>query len=330
MTALSGLAANFVQLLLARMGVGIGEAGCSPPAHSMISDMYPPEQRATALSFYSVGINIGIMMGFLLGGILNEVFGWRVAFMVVGFPGLALALWFRFGVEEPERGWSEGTVVQASSVAFAEVVKFIVERRFLLHISMAAAMSGMAGYGLTNWTASFYIRLHDMPTGALGVWLAAGVGIFGGLGTFGWGYLSDRLGSKDKRWYMWVPAIAILLTIPPMVVAFLVEDTTLSLIIGLLPPAFTTCYLGASLAVFHGTVEPRMRATSSALFFLILNIIGLGTGPTIVGAVSDFLTPTYGDDGLRYALLIVIPIACVWASLHFLLAARDYKRRQAA
>lgn len=330
MTALSGAAANFIQLLLARMGVGIGEAGCSPPAHSMISDMYPPEQRATALSFYSVGINIGIMLGFLLGGVLNQYFGWRTAFLVVGAPGILIALWFRFGVEEPPRGWSEGTVIEATKVSFSEVVQFIVARKFLIHLSLAAAMSGMAGYGLTNWTASFYIRLHDMPTAQLGVWLAAGVGLFGAAGTFGWGYLSDKLGAKDQRWYMWVPAIAILLTIPPMVAAFLVTDTTTSLIISLLPPAFTTGYLGASLAVFHGAVEPRMRATSSALFFLVLNIIGLGMGPTIIGAVSDWLTPQYGTDALRYALLAVIPTACIWAALHFLLASRDFHKRHSA
>ena len=326
MTALSGLAANFVQLLLARIGVGVGEAGCSPPAHSMISDMYPPEQRATALSFYSVGINIGIMLGFLLGGVLNQYFGWRVAFFVVGAPGLILALWFRFGVEEPVRGFSENTTVDATSVAFSKVLKFIITKKYLVHLSFASAMSGMAGYGLSNWSASFFIRSHNMPTAELGMWLALGVGLFGSIGTFGWGYLCDRYGKNDRRWYMWIPAIAILLTIPPLILTFTTESTRLALIFSLLPPAFTTCYLGSALAVFHGSVEPRMRATSSALFFLVLNIIGLGCGPTIIGAVSDFLAPQYGVDSLRYSMLTVIPIACIWASTHFFLAARAYKK----
>jgi len=328
MTALSGMANNFVQLLLARIGVGVGEAGCSPPAHSMISDMFPAEQRATALSFYSVGINIGIMCGFLLGGFLNEYFGWRVAFFVVGLPGIVLALWLRYSVEEPQRGWSENKAVDAGTEAFSKVLKLIVRKKYLVHISMGAAMSAMAGYGLANWSASFFIRSHDMATGELGIWLAGGVGVFGSMGTFGWGYLCDRFGKKDKRWYMWIPAMAILLTIPFLLFVNITDNTRLALIVALLPPAFTTCYLGSSLAVFHGAVEPRMRATSSALFFLVLNVIGLGLGPTLVGAVSDLLTNSYGygEDGLRYAMLIVIPAACVWASLHFFLAARDFHK----
>lgn len=328
MTAICGYAANFVQLLFARMGVGIGEAGCSPPAHSMISDMFPPEKRATALSFYSVGINVGIMLGFLIGGVINQYFGWRTAFVVVGLPGLLIALWVRFTVQEPERGFSEGKVVEAAKIGLGEVLKFIFARRFLVHISLAAGLAGLAGYGLTNWSASFYIRAHGMQTAELGIWLAIGAGIFGGIGTFGCGYLADKFGAKDKRWYMWIPAIAIMITVPALAGMLLVESKFSSLVIGLLPSMFTTGYLGASLAMFHSTVEPRMRATSSALFFLVLNIVGLGLGPTVVGAVSDALTPSYGNDALRYAMLIVIPIACIWAALHFILAARDFHKRQ--
>ncbi|NNC54535.1 MAG: MFS transporter, partial [Pseudomonadales bacterium] len=216
MTALSGMAGNFFQLLLARIGVGVGEAGCSPPAHSMISDMYPPRQRATALSFYSVGINIGIMVGFLLGGILNQYFGWRVAFIVVGAPGVLIALWFRFTVREPQRGWSERVEVDTAHVAFGRVVQFIWSHKYLVHISLGAAMSSMAGYSISSWSASFFIRSHAVPTAELGAWLAVGVGIFGSIGTFGCGLLADKLGVQNKRFYMWVPAIAILCTIPPL------------------------------------------------------------------------------------------------------------------
>jgi len=331
MTAVSGFAANFVQLLLARIGVGIGEAGCSPPAHSMISDMYPPEKRATAMSFYSVGINIGIMLGFLLGGVINQYFGWRTAFFVVGTPGILLALWFRYGVEEPSRGWSESRQVDDQAVSLVDVLKFIVAKKYLIHLSIGAAMSAVVGYALTTWTASFYIRSHGVATAELGVWLAAGVGIFGSLGTFGFGYLSDQFGRTDRRFYLWVPAIAIILAIPFILLTFTTSSTKLSLIVGLFAPAFTTGYLGASLAVFHSSVEPRMRATSSALFFLVLNIIGLGCGPTIIGVISDALNDSYGygDESLRYSLLIVVTIACVWSALHFLLAARSYKKVEA-
>ena len=329
MTAISGAAQNFFQLLLARIGVGVGEAGCSPPAHSMISDMYPAEQRATALSFYSVGINIGIMIGFLLGGYINEYFGWRWAFVVVGAPGILIALIFWLTVKEPIRGFSDKRQVSDESIPLKQVVSFIVERRFLLHVSMGAALSGSVGYALTNWSASFFIRSHQMATTELGVWLAAGVGVFGGIGTFGWGYLCDKYGRHDKRWYMWLPSISILLTIPFIYMVLTVESTSAALWWNLFPAMFTTGYLGSCLAVFHGTVEPRMRATASALFFLILNIIGLGCGPTLVGMLSDSLAVTYGSaDALRYALLIVIPVGSVWAAIHFYLAANGWAESQ--
>lgn len=322
MTAISGMAGNYTQLLLARMGVGIGEAGCSPPAHSMISDMYPPEQRASALSFYSVGINIGIMLGVLLGGYINQYFGWRVAFFVVGAPGLLIALIVRFTIAEPLRGWSEKHEVVQDALPFMTVLRFITARRYLVHMAMGGGLSALAGYALTSWQPSFYIRDFGLPTSEVGLWLAAGVGLFGGLGTFGWGYLCDRVGQRDKRWYLWLPAFAMLVAIIPIVITFSSSTPQhFALIAGLFPGIFTTSYMGASLAVLHGAVEPRMRATASALFFLVLNIIGLGCGPTLVGAVSDYLAPTQGVSALGNAVLYVVPIACLWAAVHFFLAA---------
>jgi len=326
MTAVCGMAGNYLQLLLARVGVGIGEAGCSPPAHSMISDMYPPEQRASALSFYSVGINIGLMLGVLLGGFINQYFGWRVAFLVVGAPGILIALVVRYTVAEPVRGWSEKRQVTQNTLPFKTVLKYILARRHLVHMSMGGGLSALAGYALSNWQPSYYIRTFALPSSEAGLWLAAGVGFFGGLGTFGWGYLCDRVGQRDKRWYLWIPAIAMLLAIVPVLITFSNSAPQhTALIAGLFPAAFTTSYLGACLAVLHGSVELRMRATSSALFFLVLNIIGLGCGPTLVGAVSDYLTPTHGVNALGSAMLYVVPAACLWASLHFFLAARHMR-----
>lgn len=326
MTAISGFVANYTQLLLARIGVGVGEAGCSPPAHSMISDMYPPEKRASALSFYSTGINIGIMVGILFGGFINEFFGWRIAFLVVGAPGLLVALVLWLTVAEPIRGWSEKNTVEETPASFKKVLSFILERGFLVHISIAAGLSGLVGYALTNWAPSFFLRSYEIGTAELSLWLAAGLGIFGAVGTFGWGVMCDRWGKKDKRWYVWLPALAILLAMIPVLVVFTSTDKVTSLVASLFMPFFTTGYLGAALAVFHGTVEPRMRATSSALFFLVLNIIGLGCGPTLVGALSDWLAPQYGTDSLRYAVLYVVPAACVWAFIHFMLAARGLRQ----
>jgi len=330
MTAISGFVANYAQLVLARIGVGIGEAGCSPPAHSMISDMYPPERRASALSFYSTGINVGIMIGILFGGFINEYFGWRVAFMVVGAPGLLVALVVWLTVAEPIRGWSEKNPVEEKPASFGRVLSFILERGFLIHVSIAAGLSGLVGYSLTSWMPPFFIRSYGMGTGELSLWLAAGIGFFGALGTFGWGFMCDQWGKKDKRWYVWLPGLAILLTVIPVVIIFTSTDKYTSLIGSLFTGFFTTGYLGAALAVFHGTVEPRMRATSSALFFLVLNLIGLGCGPTIVGAVSDWLRPEYGEESVRYAVLYVVPASCVWAFAHFMFAARGLQQEEGA
>lgn len=322
MTAISGFVANYSQLVLARIGVGIGEAGCSPPAHSMISDMYPPEQRASALSFYSTGINFGLMLGILFGGLLNEYFGWQTAFVVVGLPGILVALIVRFSVAEPVRGWSEKTVVDEEPTSLSHILQFILQRKYLIHLGIAAGLNALASYSLTSWMPPFFIRSYEMGTAELGVWLAVSVGFFGIIGTFGWGYFCDKMGQRDRRWYLWLPAIAILLAIVPIILVFTVTDKNTALLINLLPSFFITAYLGASLAIFHGAVEPRMRATASALFFLVLNIVGLGCGPTIVGAMSDWLAPTYGVDSLRYAILAIVPLSCIWSAVHFLLAAR--------
>ena len=209
------------------------------------------------------------------------------------------------------------------------LLSFIAERKYLMHLSLASGLSALAGYGLTSWTASFFIRSHDMAseTALLGLWLSIGAGVFGGLGTFGFGFLSDKFGERDKRWYLWMPAIAIFICMPLVALTLLIEDKSTALIVQLFPSMFTTGYLGAALSVFHGAVEPRMRATASALFFLILNIVGLAFGSFIIGYLSDVLIPQFGNDSLKYSMLIVVSIACVWATIHFLLGARDIQRR---
>lgn len=322
MTALCGVAQNYIQMLFVRIGVGVGEAGCSPPAHSMISDLYPPEQRASALSFYSIGINIGIMLGFLLGGYLNEAFGWRTAFLVVGLPGILIALLFRFTVAEPVRGLSERRTVDDQAASFTQVLTFIWRDKSLVHICIGGGIATIAFYGLNNWQASFFIRSHGMSTTELGWWLACGVGVFGGLGTFGWGYFCDRFGQRDKRFYMWLPTIAMLIAVPLILVTLLITATKLALMASVLTQLFVVAFLGTSLATFHSAVEPRMRATVSAVYFLVINVVGLGFGTALIGFVSDVLATSYATESLRYSMVFVIPIACVWSAIHFFMASK--------
>lgn len=330
MTALSGFVQNYSQLLLARVGVGVGEAGGSPPSHSIISDIFPPRSRASAIAFYSTGVNIGILFGFLLGGWLNEFFGWRVAFIIVGAPGILLAILVRMTVAEPIRGLLENKKVSEQSIPFKDVLNVLWSRISFRHMAMGAALNAFAGYSTSNWTASFFIRSHGMTTGELGTWLALIMGLGGAIGVLSGGLLADRLSPQDKRWYVWLPALTGFICVPFMVAVYLVEDPYTALMLSIVPGVLFNVYLGNTIATTHGLVGLRMRATASAILFLILNIIGLGIGPWSIGLLSDSLAPSLGDDSLRQAMLYIIPGIMFWSACHFFLAGKNLRQDLAA
>ncbi|MED5346906.1 MAG: MFS transporter, partial [Pseudomonadota bacterium] len=313
MTAISGLVQNYVQLLLARMGVGVGEAGGSPPAHSIISDIFPPERRASALAFYSMGVNIGILFGFLAGGWLNEIFDWRTAFFVVGAPGLIIALIVRYTLREPIRGLSEQRQVETQTVPFSNVLNLLMSRPAFKHMAFGAALNAFAGYSTSSWTASFMIRSHGMSTGELGTWLAMIMGFGGAVGVFAGGVIAERLARKDVRWYMWLPALTGLICVPFMVANYMVAGAYTALIVSIIPGILFNVYLGNTLAMTHGLVGLRMRALASAILFFILNLIGLGLGPWVIGLLSDLLAPTLGQESLRHAMLYLLPAMMTWS-----------------
>ena len=325
MTALSGVVQNYLQLLLARIGVGVGEAGGSPPSHSIISDIFPPEKRASAIAFYSMGVNFGILFGFLFGGWLNEFFGWRVAFVVVGVPGILLAVIVKLTLREPLRGLSEQKQVSDDNPPFVDVVKLLWSRLSFRHMAFAGALNAFAGYSTSNWTASFMIRSHQMTTGELGTWLALIMGLGGAIGVFGGGLLADRLAPSDKRWYLWLPALAGFICVPFMVAVYTVDSAYAALMISIVPGLLFNVYLGNAIATTHGLVGLRMRATASAILFLILSIIGLGIGPWSIGLLSDYLEPELGVESLRYAMLYLIPAVMFWSACHFYLGARTLR-----
>lgn len=322
MTACSGLARNFVQLLLARIGVGIGEAGGSPPAHAMLSDYFPAEKRSTALSIYSTGIYFGILIGFLMGGYLNQRLGWRTAFFAVGIPGIVFGLLFYATVREPVRGATDVERVSGSE-SFGRVLKVLYSSKTFVWLAAATALHVFCIYGLLNWAPSFLIRLHGMKGTAVGATLGPIFGIGGAVGSFAGGYLTDRFGRRDKRLYLRIPAYAILLSIVFGAGALFLRDTTLSIVCLGLCASLHSTYLGPSVAVAHSLVPASMRALTSAILFLVLNLIGLGFGPLVVGMLSDRFAPVLGVESLRWGMAIILPMSLVSMTLFFR-AARSF------
>ena len=306
MTALSGFVLNYWQLLLARIGVGVGEAGGSPPAHSIISDYFPPEKRATALSIYSMGIYIGILFGYLAGGWLDQYFGWRIAFMAIGVPGILYAIVVFFTVKEPERGQLDTPIQQAATTNDLIVVtKQLLSYKTFIFLAFACSLNAFGSYGVGNFTPPFLYRVHSLDSATIGTWLSLTTGFGGGLGVFLGGYLADKLGRRDVRWYLWIPLIAGLLKLIPSTIFIFSDHTAFVLAITFFTNLLTPLYLGPALAVTHNLVGSNSRAFASAILFFILNLIGLGMGPMVVGMLSDWLAPTYGENALRWAFTII-------------------------
>jgi predicted MFS family arabinose efflux permease len=328
MTALTGLASSFGQLVAARVGVGVGEAGCSPPAHSLISDMFPPSRRATALAVYSLGIPIGGAFGSLLGGWIGQNYGWRIAFMAVGLPGLALALLVRATLSEPPRGGSDALqqVATGAREPVGEVLRFMMRLPSFVHMAFGASLHAFYGYGAAFFIPVFLIRVHHLNKLEIGQWLFW-IGLTTGvLGIFLGGAISDRLSAHDARWYMRVPAIASVIGIPFAFMFYLWPDPRTAILLSVPGALLGGVYLGPTFAMTQTLVRPSMRALASAILLFIINLIGLGLGPTVVGFLSERLKPTYGDESVRYALLWVVVIGAAWATLHYLLAARTLRR----
>ena len=306
MTAISGMAQNYWQLLIARIGVGIGEAGGSPPSHSLIADYFPPETRSTALGIYSLGIPVGILFGNLAGGWVNEFFGWRNAFLLVGIPGVILSILMKLSIKEPPRGYSEGREPVQNEVPFSTVLKILWGYRSFRQLSLGAATQAFVGYGSIAWMPSFLMRTHDMSSGQVGTVLGLIIGIAGGLGTFLGGMLCDKLAVRNIKWYMWLPSMAFLLAVPFSAGVFLTDSLYLSLAFYCVPTFLVNLYTGPTFGMTQSLAPLAMRAAASALLLFIINIIGLVFGPTTVGMVSDLLHMTWQfneSESLRWALL---------------------------
>lgn len=312
MTALSGLAQNYLQLLLARIGVGVGEAGCSPPAHSMISSLYEPKRRASALAFYSAGLYFGVLLGYLLGGFLSETYGWRATFLILGLPGIAIALLLRFSVKEPLRG--AGSHQQAS---LKETLAVIARLKSFPYFAFGCAMSAFVSYGTGNFLPSLMVRYHGFSPSEVGMILSLSGGLTGMIGTYLGGVLADKYGARDPRWYLWIPGLSGVLAIPFAMFGYQTDSPVLMVAGTGIAAILSTMYLGPAISVSHRLVSPHMRALMSAILFFILNLIGLGMGPVVVGMISDTLREITGEESLRAALTIAVSLAFIKAWLFF-------------
>lgn len=327
-TAVCGSVQNFWQLFAARFGVGIGEAGGSPPAHSMVSDIFPANERATALSIYSLGVYGGILVGYIGGAYLVQWFDWRIAFIVVGLPGILLAVLLRLTVKEPPRGFAEVTERTTEETSFQDVLKLLWSRKAFRHLSFACALHAFVTYGVGNFMVIFLSRVHEMPTIEIGKLYGLVAGIGGLAGTFIGGWLSDRMANKtdDANWYIWIPLISTIAAIPFAINTFLFMDTgTAATVSWLIPVFFGGFYLAPCIAMTHGMVGLRMRALSSAVLYFVLNLIGLGLGPILTGYAADLMTPEYGTDAIRYAMTLTI-LVNIWCAFHYYMTTRTLKQ----
>lgn len=325
MTALCGMAQNFTQMLAARVGVAVGEAGCTPPAHSLIADYFPAERRASALSIYALGIPIGSILGLLAGGWIAEFYGWRTAFFLVGLPGIALAFLVKLTIQEPIRGMSDANPISGDQPPLLDTMKHLLRNKTLLHIAMGGALTSFVGYGLGQWLPAYFIRIHEMGIAETATYFGLVLGVASAIGTFLGGTLSDKLSVRDARFYTWLPAAGVLIAFPFYVAAMMSGDPYIAIAILVVPSLLNSLWLGPSFGTIQNLAPTRMRAIASALMLFILNIIGLGLGPFLVGVLSDLLKGTFGVDSLRYAILIATG-AYFWAGAHFLMAGKTLRQ----
>lgn len=306
MTALCGLAQNFVQLLLARIGVGIGEAGCTPAAHSLIADLAPPERRSSAMAFYALGIPIGSLLGMLVGGQLADAYGWRTAFVVVGLPGVLLAGAVMLLIRDPRR--AAGRMADPAErppravLSNREALREILGSRAFLLLVAAGSAASFLSYGKATWTTIFFQRTHGLSAGDTGFWFGVWGGLAGILGTWAGGWLADRFGRADKRHIMTAPAIGMALAVPLAIAAYFMTDWRLALALLMIPTLFNSLYYGPTYSSAQGLVRPEARAMASAALLFAQNLIGLGLGPFFFGVLSDLLKPVAGPDSVRWVL----------------------------
>ncbi len=327
-TGICGTAVNFAMLFGARVFTAIGEAGGSPPSHSLISDYFPKLKRGTAFSIYALAVPVGTAIGAAVGGWGAQHLGWRQTFYLVGFPGLALALLVRATVIEPPRGYADfggHAPAKAKTPPVRDVLSFMFSRSSFFHLSLAAALHSVVWYASGAFNNAFFQRSHALTAAQAGYWISFFSAV-GGIGTFAGGYLADRLSTSrnDRRWYLWVPGIATFLCVPFQFFAYLSPNMPAVL------PTFgamtfmAAVFFGPSFAMTQAISPLRMRSVATSLLLLVQTLIGQGIGPWLAGFISDKLRPSMGSGSLRYSLVIV-GLVNIWAAAHYFIGARSLR-----
>lgn len=329
-TALCGVTHNFIQLLLARLGVGVGEAGGTPASQSLLSDYFPHERRATALAVFSMGLPLGTAMGFAVGGFLDGLVGWRNALIIAGVPGIALAIIIKLFLREPRRGEADGLADAAlHHHAFGTAVRSLLGRKSFVLAVTGGSCAVFVTYVCNAWLPAFFIRLHGMEVAQVGVWIALCVSVGGALGVLFGGIAVDRLRPRLKGAELWVPAIATVISVSALVGLLLAENRAVAIAFMFVMYSFGSVWMGPTNAVVQRVAPVRSRSLATGVQLLIGNMVSLAVGPLLVGYLSDRFGETYGVEGLRIALLC-IPAVGVLGSALYLTAlphlARDYSR----
>ena len=318
-TALCGMAQNFWQLGMARVGVAIGEAGGTPPSYSIISELFPPTRRALALAIYSLGLPAGVIIGAVAGAFVADVWGWRRAFVVMALPGLVMACVLLLFVREPRGRHEAGKSGADEAPSILAVVRFYFSNPRIVMLSLAGSSATFVGYGILNWMPAFLMRAKGMSLAQIGSRYSWVIGVALGLGTFLGGHIVDRFCERRPGVYAVAPAVAMIFAVPFFFGGLIANSPSLSLGLMAIPAMMVAMYLAPTLALIQNLTPPSMRATSASLLLLILNLIGLGGGPLFVGLISDLLRPSFGDAALVWAMSALTPFLVLTAILYLVL-----------
>ena len=327
LTVFSGLAAGFISLLLFRIGVGIGEAGVNPASHSIIADYFPPQRRGFAMAILTLGGSFGMMLGFVGGGFIAEAYGWRIALVSVGVPGVLLAVFMAKLLKEPVRGTFETETPPPPPPILATAAAMWANPA-MRHLIAASIIAGMVSYGLTQWLPTFFMRSHDLSQSETGMLIAGVFGILGAIGALVAGKWFDRLSIRGFQYGLWMIAIVPFFSMPFFVLGLLSDNLTTAMLLFIVPGFCANFFLGPTLAMVQTLSPVHMRAVTAAIKMLCLNLIGLGLGPLLVGVLSDVLSPSYGEQALAVALAYFTLLG-LWGSLHFWLCGRAIAKQQA-